>query len=81
MVILIYAFSTIFIFLAMALLFTFHKTRHHGIFLLAFTYGFSAVLALMLLQAWPLLVGLAFAWVLRLLGMEPDTRNDKPPQE
>ena len=81
MVILIYAFSTIFIFLAMVLLFTYHRTRHHGIFLLAVTYGFSAVLALVLLKAWPLLVGFVFAWLLRLMGMEPDSRNDKPPRQ
>jgi hypothetical protein len=81
MVILIYAFSAIFIFLAMVLLFTYHRTRHHGIFLLAVTYGLSAVLALVVMRAWPLLLGFIFAWVLRLMGMEPDTRDPKPPQE
>ena len=81
MAILIYIFSAIFIFLALVMLFAFHRIRHHGMFLLAFTYGFSAVLALVLMQAWPLLVGFVFAWLLRLMGMEPDTRNDKPPPE
>ena len=83
MEILVYIFSTIFIFLAMVMLFAFHRTRHPGLFLIAFTYGASAVLAIMLMQAWPLLVGFVFAWILRLMGMEPgpDRPEDKPPAE
>lgn len=83
MVFLVYIFSTIFIFLALVMLFTYHRTRHPGMFLLAFTYGASAVLALMLLQTWPLLVGFIFAWILRIMGMEPETdaKKDKPTPE
>ncbi len=83
MAILIYAFSAVFIFLALVMLFAYHRTRQPGLFLLAFTYGASAVLALMLMQAWPLLAGFLFAWVLRLMGVEPepDVPKDKPPAE
>lgn len=67
----IYVISGLFILLALALLFAFHRTRHPGLALMSSTYGSAAVLALMLMHWWPLAAGFGLAWVFRLLGLDP----------
>ena len=79
MVILIYAFATLFIFMAMVMMFTYHRSPQRGVLLLGITYGVSAVVALVLLQAWPLFVGLLIAFGLRALGFDPAPRFREPP--
>ena len=80
MEIVIYLFAASFIFMALALMITFRKTRHYGVFLLGITYGASAVMAIILTHWWPLVAGFVLVWVLRLLGLDPDTRREEPPQ-
>lgn len=74
MVILIYVFAALFIFMAVVMMYTYQKLPQRGVLLFGITYGASAVLALVLMQAWPLLAGFVLACVLRMLGFDP------PPQ-
>lgn len=67
----IYVLSGLFILLTLALSFAYYRTRQPGLFLIATTYGSAAALALMLSEWWPLAAGLALAWVLRLMGLDP----------
>jgi 4-hydroxybenzoate polyprenyltransferase len=78
MQIIIYVFAASFIFMAVALMITYKRTRHYGVFLLGLTYAASAVLAVVLMHWWPLVAGFALVWVLRFLGLDPDVqKNDK----
>jgi 4-hydroxybenzoate polyprenyltransferase len=78
MEIIIYIFAASFIFMALALMLTYRRTRHYGVFLLGLTYGAAAGLAIVLTHWWPLAAGFALVWLLRLLGLDPDTRRDGP---
>ena len=80
MEIIIYIFAASFIFMAVALMFTYQRTRHYGVFLIGLTYGASAGLAIVITHWWPLVAGFVLVWVLRLLGLDPDTRRELPPQ-
>ena len=71
MQIVVYIFAASFFFMAVALLFTYHRTRHYGVFLLGMTYAASAGLAVALAHWWPLVAGFALVWILRLLGLDP----------
>ncbi len=76
--IVIYILSGLFILLALALLFTYYRSRHPGTLLMGATYGAAAALALMLMHWWPLVVGFVSAWALRLMGLDPG-QNLPPP--
>ena len=76
--IIIYVFSASFIFMALALMITYKRTKHYGVFLLALAYGAAAVLAVVLTHWWPLVAGFALVWLLRLFGLDPDTQRDGP---
>jgi len=82
--IVIYIFAGLFIVLAAALLFSYYRSRHPGMLLMSATYGFSAALALMLMHWWPLVLGFASAWALRLMGLDPgrdhDPQGDRRPE-
>ena len=80
MEIIIYIFAASFIFMAVALMFTYQRTRHYGVFLIGLTYGASAGLAIVITHWWPLVAGFVLVWVLRLLGLDPDTRREPPPR-
>ena len=80
MEIVIYIFAASFIFMALALMFTYQRTKHYGVFLLGLTYGASAGLAIVLTHWWPLVAGFVLAWILRLLGLDPDTHERDPQQ-
>jgi hypothetical protein len=67
----IYIVAGLFIVLTLALLFAYYRTRQPGLVLISSTYGSAAVLALMSMEWWPLAAGFALAWVLRLMGLEP----------
>ena len=72
----IYFFAASFVFMAIALMITYRRTRHYGVFLLALTYAASAALAIVLMHWWPLVAGFLLVWLLRLLGLDPDVRKD-----
>ena len=79
MTILIYAFSTVFIFMAMVMVLTYQATPKRGVRLLGITYGASAVAALVIMQAWPLFAGFVLVCVLRMLGCDPKPRMQEAP--
>jgi hypothetical protein len=80
MQLIIYVFAASFVFMAVALMVTYRRTRHYGVFLLGLTYAASAVLAVVLMHWWPLAAGFAIVWVLRFLGLDPDVKkNDNEP--
>ena len=80
MQILIYLFAASFVFMAVALMITYKRTRHYGVFLLGLTYAASAVLAVVLMHWWPLVAGFAIVWVLRFLGLDPDVKKNDDEQ-
>ena len=80
MQLLIYVFAAAFVFMAAALMLTYQRTRHYGVFLLGLTYAASAVLAVVLTHWWPLAAGFALVWVLRFLGLDPDVKKDDAEQ-
>jgi hypothetical protein len=73
--IIIYFFAASFVFMAAALMLTYKRTRHYGVFLLGLTYAAAAVLAVVLTHWWPLVAGFALVWVLRFLGLDPDVQK------
>jgi len=72
----IYIFSASFVFMAVALMMVYRRTRHYGAFLLALTYAAAAALAVVLMHWWPLVAGFVLVWVLRFLGLDPDVKKD-----
>ena len=76
MTIVIYFFAASFVFMAAALMLTYRRTRHYGVFLLGLTYAASAVLAVVLTHWWPLAAGFVLVWVLRFLGLDPDVKKN-----
>jgi uncharacterized membrane protein len=71
MKIVISIFSILFTIMSLGVLFAFYRTRHLGLLLIALVYGASAVLALYLVEWWPLTAGFSLAWVLKMVGLEP----------
>ena len=76
MQIIVYFFAASFVFMAAALMVTYKRTRHYGVFLLGLAYAVSAVLAVVLMHWWPLVAGFVLVWVLRFLGLDPDVRKN-----
>ena len=74
--IIIYVFAASYIFMAVALMITYKRTRHYGVFLLGLAYAVSAVLAVVLMHWWPLVAGFAIVWVLRFFGLDPDVKKN-----
>ena len=68
---LVYALAVISIVLGLGGLRTYQDTKHIGILLGSLIYIASGVLAISLAQWWPLLLGFAATWGLRLLGLDP----------
>lgn len=69
--IIIYVFSASFILMALALLFTYQRTKHYGVFLMGLVYGGSAGIAIALTDWLPLVIGFALVWGLKLMGLDP----------
>jgi hypothetical protein len=69
--IVIYVFSASFILMSLALLFTYQRTKHYGLFLMGLVYGASAGIAIVMVDWIPLVVGFALVWVLKLMGLDP----------
>ena len=80
MEIIIYIFAASFIFMALALMFTYQRTKHYGVFLLGLTYGAAAGLAIVITHWWPLVAGFVLVWALRLFGLDPGGRKRDTPQ-
>jgi len=84
MVYVLYALSAIFILLSFFMLAAYSRTRHKGLLIMSICYGAGGLASGYLLSWWPLMAGFAAAWVVRVLGLDPDTqlkRNDKPSNE
>jgi hypothetical protein len=77
----IYVFSASFILMAVALLFTYQRTRHYGVFVIGLVYGAAAGTALVLMHWWPLVAGFAIVWILKLIGLDPGTKIAPPDQK
>jgi hypothetical protein len=80
MQIVVYFFAASFVFMAAALMVTYKRTRHYGVFLLALAYAVSALLAVVLMHWWPLVAGFVLVWVLRFLGLDPDVQKNSSEQ-
>ncbi|WP_428309567.1 hypothetical protein [Hydrocarboniphaga sp.] len=73
--IVIYVLSALSILLAIGGFSAYAKTKHVGLLLSSIvSIGFS-VLAIVLAQWWPLVVGFAVNWGLRLLGLDPGVKK------
>ena len=77
MQIVIYCFAAGFLFFAAALMFAYFRSRHYGLFLIGLTYASAGILAIVANDWWPLPAGFALAWVLRMLGLDPDPALQK----
>ena len=77
MTIIIYVFSASFVLMSVAMLFAYRRTGYYGLFMMGLTYGASAGLAIVLVHWWPLILGYALVWVLKLLGLDPDSELRK----
>jgi hypothetical protein len=75
MTVVITIFSALFALLALVVLFGYFRTGHLGLLLIAIAYGASAVLALVLVHWWPLTAGFALAWLMKMMGLEPEVRE------
>jgi hypothetical protein len=80
MQIVVYFFAASFVLMAAALMVTYKRTRHYGVFLLALAYAVSALLAVVLMHWWPLVAGFVLVWVLRFLGLDPDVQKNSSEQ-
>jgi len=75
MEILIYILAGVSILLAIGGLSTYSETKHPGLLISSIiSIGFSG-LAIYLVHWWPLIVGFAANWGLRLLGLDPGYRK------
>lgn len=75
MEILLYIFSGLFILFALGMVFAYTRQRHVGLLLMAVSYAGGAGAAIALVQGWPLLVGIGLAWVIKLIGLDPEAKG------
>ena len=71
MVYVIYGFAGLFLVLCATMMFVFYRDRHFGMFIMGVTYGASGLIAISIPHWWPLVMGFALVWLLRLMGLEP----------
>ena len=71
MVYVIYGFAGLFLVLCATMMFVFYRDRHVGMFIMGATYGASGLIAISIPHWWPLVMGFALVWLLRLMGLEP----------
>jgi len=76
----LYALVFIFVTLSFFMLFAFYRTHHVGLLYMSFAYGLSGMAAGYLMQWWPLGVGLALAWLVKLMGFDPDRSGGEEPR-
>jgi len=70
-----YVVAGIFVALSLAMLYVFYRNSNFGLFVMGLTYGCSGLLAILLGHWWPLVAGLVLVWMLKLLGLEPDSEQ------
>lgn len=75
MEIFLYIFSALFILFALGILFAYTRKPHPGLLLMAAAYGGGAGAAIALVEGWPLLAGIGVAWVVKMIGLDPDSRK------
>jgi hypothetical protein len=71
----IYALSAISMFLAIGGFAAYSQTKHVGLLLSSIVSVVCALAAIALVSWWPLIIGLAANWGLRLLGLDPGARR------
>lgn len=71
----IYLIDGFFLFLGLGGFFAFLQSKHIGLLLSAIIFVASAALSFYLTAWYPLVLGFAILWVLRLLGLDPGYRN------
>jgi hypothetical protein len=69
----IYFFASLFVVLSVMMLWAYRRLRHFGLFMMALTYGIAAILAFTMLEWWPLVAGYGLVWLLKFIGLDPDT--------
>ena len=67
----IYGFAGLFLVLCVTMMFVYYRDRHFGMFIMGVTYGASGLIAITLPHWWPLVMGFALVWLLRMMGLEP----------
>jgi len=72
MTILLYFFASLFIVLGFLMLFSFRRTQRAEFLMLSFVYAGSGLAAGYSSAWWPLVVGFAGAWALKLTGFDAD---------
>jgi hypothetical protein len=71
MIYFIYIVAGLFIALSIGMFYVFYRSSHFGMLIMGVTYGATGLLAIMVAHWWPLIAGIALAWMLRFLGLEP----------
>ena len=71
MVYVIYGFAGLYLVLFATMMFVYYRDRHLGMFIMGVTYGASGLTAISIPHWWPLIMGFALVWLLRLMGLEP----------
>jgi hypothetical protein len=74
MAILIYILSGLSVLLAIGGLATYRQTKQIGLLLSSLVSISCSILAISLIEWWPLVVGFGLNWILRLLGLDPSRR-------
>ena len=74
MSILIYILSGLSVLLAIGGLATYRQTNQIGLLLSSLVSISCSILAISLVEWWPLVVGFCLNWILRLLGLDPSRR-------
>ena len=74
MTILLHIAQGLFALMSLGLFFGFTGSKQIGLILAAISFGGAAYASFALGAWWPLLVGFALAWVLRLLGFDPNPK-------
>ena len=72
----LYIVAGVFAVLTLGLVLTYSQRRRLGLLWMAAAYGCGAGAAIALNVWWPLALGFAAAWALRLLGFDPDTTRN-----
>ena len=85
MQIVVYLFAACFLCMAAALMFAYQRTRHYGLFLIGLCYAGAAIFAAISGEWWPLVAGFVLAWILRMMGLDPDaarkpSQDEQPPE-
>jgi len=75
----IYIFSVLFAVMSVGLFINYYRSRKVGMLLMGLVYGNAAGLALVIMHWWPLIAGFILAWVLRILGFDPDAPRKPNP--